>query len=62
MRCSAGAASRSAPRSVGALSARQNLPAPGVLRASLEVDDALAADNRAYAYVRPVAAAARAAR
>ena len=43
-----------APRSVGGFPL-QNLPAPGVLRASLDVDDALAADNRAYAYVRPVA-------
>lgn len=30
------------------------LPGAGVLRASLDVDDALAADNRAYAYVRPL--------
>jgi hypothetical protein len=42
-----------APRSVGGFPL-QGLPAPGVLRASLEVDDALAADNFAYAYVRPV--------
>jgi hypothetical protein len=31
-----------------------SLPAAGVLRASLDVEDALAIDNRAYAYVRPV--------
>jgi hypothetical protein len=42
-----------APRSVGDFPL-QELPAPGVLRASLEVDDALAADNLAYAYVRPL--------
>ena len=29
------------------------LPGAGVLRASLDVDDALAVDNRAYAYVHP---------
>jgi len=40
-------------RSVGGFPL-QNLPAPGVLSASLEVDDALAADNRAYADVQPV--------
>ncbi|MDX2169923.1 MAG: BatA and WFA domain-containing protein [Deltaproteobacteria bacterium] len=42
-----------APRSVGGFPVR-NLPGPGVLRASLEVDDALAADNRAHALVRPL--------
>jgi len=30
-----------------------SLPGAGVLRASLDVDDALAVDNRAYAYVHP---------
>jgi hypothetical protein len=40
-------------RSVGGFPL-QDLPAPGVLRASLEVDDALAADNRAYATVQAV--------
>jgi hypothetical protein len=40
-----------APRSVGGFPL-QDLPAPGVLRASLEVDDALAVDNFAYAYIR----------
>lgn len=42
-----------APRSVGTFPLGQ-LPNAGVLRASLEVDDALAVDNLAYAYVRPV--------
>jgi von Willebrand factor type A domain/Aerotolerance regulator N-terminal len=42
-----------APRSVSGFPL-EDLPAPGVLRASLEVDDALTVDNRAYAYVRPV--------
>lgn len=42
-----------APRSVGGFPLR-SLPGPGVLRASLEVDDALAADNRAHALVRPL--------
>ena len=42
-----------APRSVSGFPLEE-LPAPGVLRASLEVDDALAADNLAYAYVRPL--------
>jgi hypothetical protein len=42
-----------APRSVGGFPLR-NLPSPGVLRASLEVDDALSADNLAYADVRSV--------
>ena len=41
------------PRAVGGFPL-QDLPAPGVLRASLDVDDALAVDNVAYAYVRPV--------
>ncbi len=40
-----------APRSVGGFPIRQ-LPGPGVLRASLEVDDALAVDNLGYALVR----------
>ena len=42
-----------APRSVGGFPLR-DLPSAGVLRASLEVDDALSADNRAYADVRSV--------
>jgi hypothetical protein len=42
-----------APRSVGGFPL-DDLPNPGVLRASLDIDDALAADNRAFAYVRPV--------
>lgn len=42
-----------APRSVGTFPLEQ-LPGAGVLRASLEVDDALAVDNQAYAYIRPV--------
>jgi hypothetical protein len=42
-----------APRSVSGFPL-EDLPAPGVLRASLDVDDALTADNLAYAYVRPV--------
>lgn len=42
-----------APRSVGSFPFGA-LPNAGVLRASLEVDDALAVDNLAYAYVRPV--------
>lgn len=42
-----------APRSVSGFPL-EDLPAPGVLRASLEVDDALAIDNLAYAYVRPL--------
>lgn len=44
-----------APRSVGGFPLGA-LPAPGVLRASLEVDDALAADNSAWAYIRPTRA------
>ena len=40
-----------APRSVGGFPLR-TLPGPGVLRASLDVDDALPADNHAYAVVR----------
>ncbi|MEO8601999.1 MAG: BatA and WFA domain-containing protein [bacterium] len=40
-----------APRSVGGFPVSA-IPGPGVLRASLEVDDALAADNRTYAVVR----------
>jgi hypothetical protein len=44
-----------APRSVGGFPVG-TLPAPGVLRASLEVDDALAADNLAYGYIRPTRA------
>ena len=50
---SAAAASRSR-RAASAASRSRSCPAPGVLRASLEVDDALAVDNLAYAYVRPV--------
>jgi hypothetical protein len=42
-----------APRSVGAFPLSQ-LPGAGVLRASLEVDDALAVDNLAYAHIRPI--------
>jgi hypothetical protein len=42
-----------APRSVGGFPI-DALPGAGVLRASLDVDDALDADNRAFAYVRPV--------
>ncbi len=42
-----------APRSVGGFPIR-SLPGPGVLHAGLESDDALAADNHAYAVVRPV--------
>lgn len=42
-----------APRSVVGFPL-QDLPAAGVLRASLDVNDALAADNVAYNYVRPV--------
>jgi hypothetical protein len=42
-----------APRSVGAFPV-DKMPGAGVLRASLEVDDALAVDNLAYAYVRPI--------
>jgi hypothetical protein len=42
-----------APRSVGGFPLR-DLPSAGVLRASLEVDDALSADNRAWADVRSV--------
>jgi hypothetical protein len=44
-----------APRSVGGFPLH-DLPSPGVLRASLDIDDALAADNRAFAYVQPVRA------
>jgi len=41
-----------APRSVGGFPIRP-LPGPGVLRASLEVEDALAVDNLGYALIRP---------
>jgi len=44
-----------APRSVGGFPLR-SIPGPGVLRASLEIDDALAADNLAYAVVHPARA------